>query len=397
MSVVFEFLSIEPIENLITPMHYKIDTVVYFTYKALKKDRAVITQSFLEKYCNVKNVEFVEIPDDNMEKCFNVMYKKIKAYSKEKCYFDITGAESVSPVVFGMISREFNTPIHMFNIEKNEIIEFEEGAIGSIDRDEKHQDIKLDLKKYIEMKGGVISGAERCDEKYRDDVYRVIEIEKKYEKNWNKLTHLTHGLLREVEGKRTLTVDKSYGEVLGELEKIAIKPKELNAFLDDMEAAGLVTGLIHENGKCKFKLKNDFMRKLLEKGGNCLEYYTYYEQVEGSEDCLQSVRLDWDGALKSKRPIKNIKSEDINILPDVFNEVDVMSIDGVIPTFISCKSGNMDDAAKRNALYELDSVARRFGGKYAKKRLMTTVPFTGVFAERANEMWIQVLKVGKKK
>ena len=37
-----------------------------------------------------------------------------------------------------------------------------------------------------------------------------------------------------------------------------------------------------------------------------------------------------------------------------------------MPVFVSCKNGNMDP----NELYKLETVAQRFGGKYARKVLI---------------------------
>ena len=46
-----------------------------------------------------------------------------------------------------------------------------------------------------------------------------------------------------------------------------------------------------------------------------------------------------------------------------------------------------------HALYELDTVAKRFGGKYAKKVLVSANEIGPVYKERAAEMGIEVRKV----
>mgnify|MGYP003296712953 CR=1 FL=1 len=63
---------------------------------------------------------------------------------------------------------------------------------------------------------------------------------------------------------------------------------------------------------------------------------------------------------------------------------------GNVPTFMSCKSGKMDSKQVLHALYELDTIAKRFGGIYAKKVLVTTRSFSDVYMERAAEMEIEV-------
>ena len=59
MTVVFEFLGKEEIENLVTSMNYAVDKVVYFGSGeaiAQMRDR---TSRFLAKYCGVAESEFV--------------------------------------------------------------------------------------------------------------------------------------------------------------------------------------------------------------------------------------------------------------------------------------------------------------------------------------------------
>ena len=65
-------------------------------------------------------------------------------------------------------------------------------------------------------------------------------------------------------------------------------------------------------------------------------------------------------------------------------------VNGNIPTFISCKSGRMEAHQTLYALYELDTVAKRFGGKYAKKVLVSAKALGEVYMERAAEMNIEV-------
>ena len=71
-------------------------------------------------------------------------------------------------------------------------------------------------------------------------------------------------------------------------------------------------------------------------------------------------------------------------------KIDVLTLKGNIPTFISCKSGKMDGNKALPALYELETVARRFGGKYAKKVLAVTSSIGEAYLARAEEMGIEI-------
>ena len=50
----------------------------------------------------------------------------------------------------------------------------------------------------------------------------------------------------------------------------------------------------------------------------------------------------------------------------------------------------MDKGKALTPLYELETVATRFGGKYVKKVLATLYPVKGVYKERAKEMGIEL-------
>lgn len=71
-----------------------------------------------------------------------------------------------------------------------------------------------------------------------------------------------------------------------------------------------------------------------------------------------------------------------------------MLMKGVIPVFISCKNGYVDETE----LYKLNAVAERFGGPHAQKVLVST--YSGkssieghkYFVQRAKDMKIQLLE-----
>ena len=92
------------------------------------------------------------------------------------------------------------------------------------------------------------------------------------------------------------------------------------------------------------------------------------------------VYIDWDGKVASGDE------------KDTVNEIDVILMKGMIPVFVSCKNGNVEE----DELYKLDTVASRFGGTYAKKVLIATKLGKkpgGVehFKQRARDMKIHLI------
>ncbi len=77
MVVNFEFLGDEPIENVITCMHYKIDKVVFFGYHEIIQGYKESTESFLRKYCGVKKVVFVALSHKSLSSVTDIISRVV--------------------------------------------------------------------------------------------------------------------------------------------------------------------------------------------------------------------------------------------------------------------------------------------------------------------------------
>ena len=73
---------------------------------------------------------------------------------------------------------------------------------------------------------------------------------------------------------------------------------------------------------------------------------------------MTGVFIDWDGVMHEE--------DDPQV--DTQNEIDVILTRGLVPLFISCKNGHIDD----DELFKLHTVARRFGSRYARVMLIAT-------------------------
>ena len=96
-------------------------------------------------------------------------------------------------------------------------------------------------------------------------------------------------------------------------------------------------------------------------------------------DVMSGVHIDWDGQIGSNQGDDS----------DTKNEIDVIAMHGVVPLFISCKNGRVED----DELYKLETVANRFGGIHSKKFLIATYlnkrpKSLAAFMQRAEDMKI---------
>ena len=130
------------------------------------------------------------------------------------------------------------------------------------------------------------------------------------------------------------------------------------AIFRDLSEKRLIENLRITPNEVTFGCKNQIVKTCILKVGTLLEYYISCACAQMKDnsgeryfgDVKTGVFIDWDGK----------KTRD-----DVENEIDVLCTRGMIPVFISCKSGFVDS----DELYKLSSVADRFGGKYARKIL----------------------------
>ena len=416
MVVVFEFLSREPIENVITAMNFQVDRLVFFGNHEdiiFQKER---TENFLRKYCAVQSIIFLPLSGSNLQSVLQTMRKEIESeLSKNaKLFFDITGGESLMLVAFGMLSREYETPMHMYDIYKGKLLElnseslhYDERNTEAINKDNRNADdsalaspnekqhlsissiatkrpVPMTLDKLIEMHGGVINYKlqkdikDVPDEESREDILKIRKVMKLHSEHWNPFSEfLRENMNPDEEGR----VYRKESTVLKALADSSNKLKSAHKFyqiMEDLARAGAILDLKHSEGKYQFRFKNKAIKGYLWDGGSILELYSYLQEKGRSDECRVGVHLDWDGVLEGPSGI------------DVLNEIDVLSLQGYIPSFISCKSGKLSPQQCLHALYELDTVANRFGGKYAKKRLVVTSEINEVYQERALEMGIEL-------
>ena len=115
-----------------------------------------------------------------------------------------------------------------------------------------------------------------------------------------------------------------------------------------------------------------------------LKRYRSLLEVDGKKyfnDCMMGVHIDWDGKIKNEGPRM--------LIPETRNEIDVVLMHGLIPYFISCKNGTIEE----EEIYKLSVVSRFFGGPHARVMLIATKPDAvgGALLQRALDMGVQLV------
>lgn len=386
MIVNFKFLGSEPIENVITCMNFKVDEVVFFGYREVIEAQQKNVKDFLQRYCEVSEVVFCPVSRDDLQAVLGSMRREMEQETARgsRIFFDVTGGEGLTLIAFGMLAREFSFSIYRFDVKKDELAELETGRFGSICEAAKVRKVRLNLDMLVELHGGKINytlhkeNKNLQDASFRRDVEAIWHVMKEEGEYWNPFADFLRNVMVPVENLQVCVEAEKVRTALRTSKKKLCTEGKLQEILSKLEAGGVLLDVRYTGENYEFAFKEERIKDCLWEGGSVLELHICQTELESSDDCLSAVHLDWDGVIHEQPGV------------DVVNEIDVLSLRGNIPTFISCKSGKLGGQQILHALYELETVAGRFGGKYARKVLISMKKLGSVYEERAAEMGIEL-------
>lgn len=372
MIVDFEFLDSEPILNVITSLNYKIDKTVFFGYFDMIEKQKAGLERFLNKYCGDQIIEFIPVKRNNLKKILSVMREAIEKERQNgsTVFFDVTGGEAMPLVAFGILSSETETPIHVYSVESGRLKEQEDGAGFEISKVAPQRHVEFDIEALIELMGGTIKRSAIKgnklleDEESIDAANRLVEV---FEANIQQWTTLA---------KTFNKVMKNDGEGLLSFDETVVSPlqgRRIKRLIYGLVEKGLMEELEEKNGKKRYKVLNESVYKNLIEEGAILELRTCLKLKEEHKYVMAGVNVDWNGDFYESNNVEN--------------EVDVIALDGFVPIIVSCKAGS---GIGKETLYELEAVANRFGGRYARKKLVTAHPLNPTTEKRAKEMGIEL-------
>lgn len=375
MNVDIEFFSEDAIENIATCLDYSIDKVIFIGYhEPMNTARTRNFAGLIKNIIGIDHIEFVEVIshdlDDIVEKLEDIVTREKK--DKNKCYFDLTGGDNLILVAAGIVATKHGITMHQLDMYTGELREYSlKRNLDSI-TDIKKDKLCLTLSQYMKFRGTCINTrmhkvfkSHFNNKEFVRDIKNLWQICKQYGKHWNIYGKFFRNNA-DTPIETIVTSPYSYTDKVSEVFKLLTELKEI----------GIISKLSKDNHCFRFKYKNQDMKDCLCDSGSILELYSFLVASECNyfDSCDIGVHLDWDGIINGW-------------LPDVTNEVDVLLIKDNIPTFISCKNGRVD----KDALYELDTIANKFGGKYSKRVILSPQSNDEILNERAREMGIIIV------
>ena len=394
-----EFFDKTASENILACLTFSPVRVIYIgdNSKLMKKHIANYEKVFVQRG---SSIEFIHktVSKSNLPNAVAVLSEIVETY--DDCVFDITGGEEILTLALGVVYARYpekNIQIHKFNLRNN--------VVSDCDQDGKTIQIgapALSVEENIRIHGGdVVYGDVNEANTYKWD------ISADFRKDIDLMWAVCRGDVRY--WNMQIGIFEA-AEAIGTVSKDGLTTTAYRAALDDYllrhklkyrRAKGIINYLI-EHGLLSYfddqddttvtiSYKNPQVKKCLTKAGQALEMKVYVTAKELTDrnaplynDALNGVVIDWDGQLHDEQTEKQYDTE---------NEIDVMLMHGLIPVFISCKNGIVTS----DELYKLNTVAERFGGKYAKKVLVATaVSLIGeagnYLRQRAKDMNINLIE-----
>lgn len=387
MNVNFEFFDKEPLENLITCLNYKMEKVIFFGHSDLMNQRRIeITKNSLKNICGIEDVKFIEVSQRNLYRVVELLEKEILIEKNRgsNCFFDLTGGEGLILVAMGILSTKYDTPLHQYDVWKEELNTFNNREFPGIEELVEKRRITLTLDDAIAMHGGCINYRQQKvvksqmeDPTFKEDFEKLWSVAGKDSRRWNGMSGVFKKLLNtEDEEGNVLASRKEFLKAVQQSSGITYKQAEIMIF--QLADAGMLEDVWSSEEAIGFRYKNQIMKECMLDAGCALELHAYYEKTndERFSDVRVGVHIDWDGDTSGSEL-------------DVENEIDVLALAGNIPVFSSCKNGKVNQMA----LYELETVARRFGGRYVRREMIAGQKMTDGYEARAEEMGIKVIYV----
>jgi len=354
MKTLIELFDESQLENVIAGLRLLPQRIIFVGYKHMMTPKRITDLENLFKGRGLKTEFSYEIVG---RYDYDSIYGKLLylAENNPDCAFDLTGGKELILAAIGAVAKEKDVPLVQFEPMTGKFVRVK----GCKDIPEPGE-VALDFKELVMLNGGAIIEKEpgefewELTEDFKSDLQKLWNICRADCAAWNRQTNVLAGFEEENPYSGSLRVN-------ARKQRVSIDDE----FMKKLCKSGLISDYGTKGDNVYFRYKNDSVRRALIKAGNILELYAYMllNEINSEEngcydDILTGVAVDWDGIIYKR----------FRYPADTHNELDIVVMRNLVPVFVSCKNGEVH----KEALYELNTVAEKFGGKYAKKALIST-------------------------
>lgn len=386
IKTLIELFDKSQIENVIAGLRFKPKKIVFVGFKEVmtKNRQKALTDFFAAREYDIEfEFEIVGRYDfDAIVEKLNVILDR-----NEDCYFDLTGGKELVLTAMGAVSAVRDVPMFQINVKTGELIK-----IKKCDALPETEKSTMLLKENVALNGcGIVYGEKEdfsweLTEDFKRDLETMWNISQKKCGLWNRQSGALARFEKFGEFDEELRVNVNLDNMRACKQEVFVDESIMNELVQN----NLLLEYVHKEDLLSFRYKNLQVHQCILKAGNILELYAYMlfkeiaEEEQGYYDDIDiGVNIDWDGV------VHDISSPE----KDTKNEIDIMLMRDLVPIFVSCKNGEVH----KEALYELETVSKKIGGKYVKKFLLSTYVSSGeesrkYIKQRAHDMNITIIK-----
>lgn len=374
MKTLIELYDSRPIENVLSTEVFCPERTIYLYPRYLKNAKKAKQQ--LQRYFKSRGVDthlqFIEIDIYDVKQMLPELQKAVQAYPD--CALDITGGSDAALFAAGLFCAKHDIPVFTYSRKRNCFFNIQGCSFG----DQFPCTLQHAVDDCFLMAGGNVRMG-RVDNSrlshYLPVVDNFFRIYLKHKSTWKQTVHyIQQASQLPKDAKITLHVDapttvkSMHG---GRLQM----PREV---MLDLSELGFLKNLnLNRNGFVSFDFQDEQVRTWLRDIGSVLELYVYKAclDLDLFNDVKTSVVVEWDDDEQARNRVKN--------------ELDVVAMRGIVPLFISCKTGSIET----EALNELAVLRDRFGGDGARAAVVSAQRCQSVTRHRATELGITVIDI----
>ena len=369
---IIEIYDTEQIKNVIASLALNPDKLIFLCKKKPIDHEIGNIKSFFRDINSSLEIVFFVFPSLDIQAINSTLEEIIK--NNNDVVFELTGGFEPAVIVASRFCLEKNIPCFYVDYnEKKPLIQLNSLHIGEFHMPNLTIDQILMLNGCQKKRHGH-SQMDIKNKEQISDLLKIVDIALNNKSMWKNLIRYFQFVTKDA--KSSLNFKSKYKIMRSKNHDIFIPHKAME-YLDSQSLIS-INKKLSTNDEVYFRFKNEMVKNLLKSDGFWLEFYTYYmaDKINHFDDIDMSSVIDWN---RSSGGVQ-----------DPINEIDIILVRGITPIFISCKTS----VPTAFDLYEIKSLAERFGGSMAKAVLVTSSDLNEnkSYFVRARELNIRIIE-----
>jgi len=368
---IIEMFSEEPSENILAALCLQPERVVFLGSKSLMTDAriAAVREFFQARRMSAKLV-FLRVGDRDYAGAGAAIGDILAKYPD--CRFEVTGGSDLMLAALGTAAASRGLTMFELGIQDQRLTVVR-GRAGDL-RSGLFRPLRgIRAAEYIRLCTG-----ELAESSYILNTHLPENLEYDVDEMWSVYSKAPQIWTKQCSLLATLCSKSRSG---GLTVSARMREKCARSHIDRLLKAKLITDYSEKGENVALRFRNQNVKRTLTRAGDLLELQVFLaarSDPAAFTDAVMGAKIQWNGEMDRG---------------GTMNEIDGLLMHGAVPVFVSCKIGSVP----KEALYEVDSVAARFGGHYAVKflvcsRLSGSVSSRQALRQRAEDMGIHLIE-----